>query len=112
MKRIRVIAGTLFNKDGFPIPDHVQMASLRTVREYVSRQFGGVTMYFHSGSWRSPANELVTEQGVTLEVVVPDDFAVTEDDAQFAEHFASYVKRTLSQKSVLLTVETVNGQFV
>jgi hypothetical protein len=78
---------------------------LQAVHRYASEKYGGVTAYRHVGSWVDDHGRIVTEHGVTFQVV-------TDLDSDSGV-FAVFIRETFNQNSVVLTVEeNVNAQFI
>ena len=105
MKRITVQCGIGEDRDGRPLDSQRVRDCLQAIHRYASERYGGVTAYRHVGSWVDGHGKTVTEHGVTFQVV-------TDLDSDGGV-FAVFIRETLNQNSVVLTVEeNVNAQFI
>lgn len=99
MYRITVIAGIQFDRDGNYISPATARKAAEKIEKWAIEEYGGITVFPSAGSWKSGSGQIVREQGTMLVV-----FA--ESDA-LANNFALYVRETLNQQSVMLSVERV-----
>jgi hypothetical protein len=104
MKRITVQCGIGEDKAGHAIESQRVRDCLQAVHRHASDEYGGVTVYRHVGSWVDGHGSLVTEHGITIQVLTGKD----DDGGQFA----IYVRNLFNQNTVVLTVEDVNCQFI
>jgi len=105
MKRITVQCGIGEDKAGHAIDSQRARDCVEAVHKHASDVYGGVTVYRHTGSWIDGHGELVTEHGITIQVV-------TEIN-DYGREFALFVRDLFNQNSVVLTVEeNVSVQFI
>ena len=103
--RIRVYAGIGFDKHGNGIDQRTKDLAIGDIQAYCSSAFGGCTIYPHVGSWLDNG-ETTTESGITVEVLAP------RFSNPRGQELAIMVRESLSQKSVVLTIEEVPVRFV
>ncbi len=101
--RVRFTAGLEFGRENCAL-EHVA-AAIGNARVYAAKTFGGYTETLHNGGWISPKGELVSERGLTFEVIIP------ASKIPSIELFAEYLRRVLNQEQVLVTQETVIYSF-
>lgn len=101
--RVRFTIGLEFGREGCALA-HVDQA-IKQARHKVALTFGGYTETLHNGGWISPKDALVSERGLTFEVIVPSE-KLTE-----VEPFADYLRRSFDQEAVLVTSSPVEFEF-
>lgn len=111
MKRIRIIAGCGLDKNGVPLDREFVEDAKRRIETRAVVAFGGVTLRKHTGaSQTSQDSPLIREAGLTVEVLllvnVPLNWPLR------VNAFARYVRDTLHQSAVILTVEDVAAEFI
>lgn len=74
----------------------------KTAQNIVSKDFSGFTMYYGKGVWKN------MEEAVIIFEILTDDIA----DVAKAKDVAARLKKHFLQESVLLTVDTVNSEFI
>ena len=105
MRRITVQCGIGEDKAGCAIESQRARDCLVAIHRFAGDLYGGVTVYRHVGSWVDGNGKLVTEYGITFQVV-------TDSDSD-GSVFAVFIRDTFNQNSVVLTVEeNVNAQFI
>ncbi len=104
MKRITIGAGTGRDKNGLPIGSTDREQARKTVSEFATDLFGGVTFFYTYGAWREPAGNVVNENGWSVVVYAETD--------QWAEALAVKVRDALNQQMVYLVVEDIAARMV
>lgn len=96
MYRVRIYLGceNPMNLDAFAVK--------KTAQNIVSKDFPGFTMYYGKGVWNN------MEEAVIIFEILTDDIA----DVAKAKDVAARLKKYFFQESVLLTVDTVNSEFI
>ena len=104
MKAYTITAGTDQDKDGKLIRGVVANTALHFIRNEAAKQFGGYTETKANGGWINPEGLLVEECSTV--------FTICADDGQAVREFASYVRETLNQHSVVFTDAENNAEFI
>lgn len=103
--RVEIGFGVGFTKDGKIIP-HVDEA-VSSILRVASHEFGGAALIPVQGAWRNGAGVVVREGGHILRI---DNVPVAGLDR--AKWFASEIKATLNQESVVYSVSDVHAEFL
>jgi len=106
MFRIQVIAGHDFKSNGTPLQQWELEIARHQIATYASDKFGGITFQESEGSWKNDRGVIVTERGWVLTTIVEND---ATSGAAWRE-FADFVRDTLEQSAVVLTVDEVSGR--
>jgi len=112
MHSYRIIIGIGYDANGNAIAPAQQRPTIQRILRNAARQFGGFTLTHTQGGWIDDAGRLVTEPGVTIDIVVDKRcgaFANSEDGDPATEvgQFAKRAGGMLGQQSVV--VQYPNG---
>lgn len=102
MVRIEITFGVGENKHREPIKD--LELKLHEISLEAARTFGGYTLIPGSGGWYN-GKDLITENSMTLRLVTERRLGEVFEDARSLRNF---VRETLDQAAVVLTIEDVN----
>lgn len=103
--RVRYTVGLEFTKDGCANTEVGKV--IEQARKYAAKLFGGYTETLHNGGWYSPDGELVTERGLTFEVVIDPE----KTPFVTVSNFATYLRTGFKQEVVLVVKEPVEYAF-
>lgn len=107
MKQITINIGTEHRADGLPLTERERLDGMRAIERDAMAVFNGVTVIPTWGGWRNPAGEVVTEEGLQVEILT-DSPTAHADALTLAQH----AKEHMRQQSVLLRVQDVAAEFV
>lgn len=74
-------------------------AALQTIQAEAARRFGAYTLTKVAGGWKNPAGVLVTEEGYTLTIIIPQTSPT--------HSFARFIGAVLEQEAVAITITPV-----
>jgi len=103
MKRVEFVVGLGFDKDNKPIHDFE--TRLKEALHSAAIVFGGFSVSYGSGGWISPTNGLVMEPNVSI-------VTLTDKDQETIEAFATLLRITFNQESVLVSQIDAMVRFV
>lgn len=107
MKHITLNIGTERRGDGLPLTQRERVEGMKQIEKATLEIFDGVTISSTWGGWRDPRGEIVTEEGLQIEVLTDSPTARAD-----ALTLAQRAKAALFQESVLVRVEDVDAVFV
>lgn len=118
MFRITFNVGVGFDKDGEPIPNGIKYDAIDSIESRLIRDGGGYTSITTEGGYRHNSGHNVMEEGRQYVVLAQYGEPEMGHDAQhalavhWARDMAQFMRRALNQESVLVTVESVQFEFV
>lgn len=107
MKHITLNIGTERRGDGLPLTKRERVDGMKDIERLTLDLFQGVTITPTWGGWRDPSGEIVTEEGLQIDILTESPTARAD-----ALTLAQRAKAALFQQSVLMRVQDVDAEFV
>lgn len=110
MKRVTIGAGVEFNQNSRPISPTSLDCFRQAIVNMTALVYGGCTIIETYGAWKDASGQIVREKGWSIIVLLSPEH---EKDAQFhADNIGLFVRDTLDQSAVYVTLEDVNGKLL
>jgi len=104
--KIEIGFGATFDKDGAVINNAALL--IENCEQKFMREFGSFTRSNTFGGWRNLSGEKFLEAGATLFIIADN----TPQIIKSAHQIAAYVKATLNQEAVCLTITPCSFQLI
>lgn len=107
--KVSIFVGSGKTKDGKDVNWFTEKTAMELGQRLLCANFGGATLYYHTGSWLGPLGSAVSENGFTL---VSFTEKTTEATKAAVQAIADELRNQLNQDCALVSIEESQIEFV